>query len=65
MYNGRAFGGMSGGVLAVTGVVAPSATLMVIGALAIVVGALLVWRSHRLRAVPHPRPSSTEGRSRT
>lgn len=49
MYRNGALGGGATGLLAVTGYAAPTATLVVVGAGAALIGALLTWRSVRLR----------------
>ncbi len=49
MYRNGAMGGGAVGMIAVTGYAAPTATLVVVGAGAALIGGLLAWRSRRHR----------------
>jgi hypothetical protein len=61
MYVNRGIGGGAAGVLAVTGLTAPLAALVIVGTIAVAVGVLVLWRAYRLR-VQTPSPHrSVEG----
>ncbi|MDR6689908.1 hypothetical protein J2X55_000807 [Microbacterium sp. 1154] len=64
MYRYGASGGGAAGLLAITGYAAPTATLVVVGAGATLVGALLAWRSVRLRQEIAENTASGEERRR-
>lgn len=49
MYRNGAMGGGAAGIIAATGYMAPTATLVAVGAGAALIGGLLAWRTRRQR----------------
>lgn len=64
VYRNGVAGGGAAGLLAVTGYAAPTATLIVVGAGAALIGALLTWRSVRLGGQDAENAASGKERSR-